>query len=110
MTPLEQAIARLEELGKYGFRPPTQYIQVTDSLAWVRQDLELVLRTPTVDEVIKALSEYTKRKIQFENGYFQEQLDSGNWYLLNLNYIIEDKRYDLISLIGRFYEWLEVKE
>lgn len=42
MTPLEQAIARLEELGKYGFRPPTQYVQVTDSLAFFRQDLDLV--------------------------------------------------------------------
>lgn len=42
MTPLEQAIARLEELGKYGFRPPIQYVQVTDSLAFIRQDLELV--------------------------------------------------------------------
>lgn len=42
MTPLEQALSRLEEIGKYGFRPPIQYIRVDDSLAFVRQDLELV--------------------------------------------------------------------
>lgn len=42
MTPLEQAIARLDELGKYGFRPPVQYVRVLDSLAWVRQDLDIV--------------------------------------------------------------------
>ena len=39
---IQQAISRLDELGNYGFRTPTQYVQVSDSLAFVRQDLELV--------------------------------------------------------------------
>jgi len=39
---LQQAIARLDELGNYGFRPPIQYVRVLDSLAWVRQDLDIV--------------------------------------------------------------------
>lgn len=58
MTPLEQAFNRLEEIGKYGFRPPIQYIRVDDSLAWVRQDLALVKKHLELPKLYKKLLKY----------------------------------------------------
>lgn len=69
------------------------------------------LTPPTVDEVIKVLSEYYGKKVIFkENVFWYITIMYGNeqWVReVSLKDLSKDNRVDLITLIGRFYEGLE---
>ena len=121
---MKEAIKRLRSIGERGMRE-SAYREVDDSLALYRQDLELVLHKPTSDEVCKALSEYWKEEVKYipnkvkrygfylvESGAYIICLSYDNEILLHHNDYIKANKYPphLITLIGRFYEGLEVKE
>ena len=114
MTPKE-AIKRLRSIGEKGMRE-SDYREVSDSLALYRQDLELVLHTPTVDEVCKALSEHEKRNVRYSEKthefYYLEYEGKIGEYQQFITETYGDGLWSLgvylpphlITMIGRFYE------
>lgn len=116
---MKEAIKRLRSIGEKGMRE-SDYREVTDSLALYRQDLELVLHIPTSDELCKALSSYIGHYVEYSEYYFFYE-DFGEYDYKETYFVVEicddgslDINYELpphlITMIGRFYEGLEVKE
>ena len=70
----------------------------TDELEYIKK----ALTPPTADEVCKALSEYLKRNVYYEDGMFKVHSDVYG-EIVDLNTLPPH----LITLIGRFYEGLE---
>lgn len=66
-------------------------------------ELEKLKRYPTSDEVCEALSEYLGCDVKYNDYGFLMDKDTSIRDLAN------DKRFDLITLIGRFYEGVEKK-
>lgn len=117
---MKEAIKRLRSIGEKGMLQ-SDYREVSDSLALYRQDLELVLHTPTVDELCKTLSVWFKESkyhsyistvFYSEKGkYFYTEDENRNLVeMIFDNYYIHEISPHLITLIGRFYEGVEVKE
>lgn len=113
---MKEAIKRLRSIGERGMRE-SAYREVDDSLALYRQDLELVLHTPTVDELCKALSEQLKQKVSYGAKQFYYKIENTECVMFvtetygdGLWSINEYLPPHLITMIGRFYEGLEVKE
>ncbi|MDY0140051.1 MAG: hypothetical protein RBR50_10145 [Candidatus Izemoplasmatales bacterium] len=69
------------------------------------------LTPPTADEVCEALSEYLGCDVTFKDNVFWYKTiiyDNEQWVRdISLKDLSNDKRFDLITLIGRFYEGLE---
>lgn len=119
---MKEAIKRLRSIGERGMSQ-SDYREVDDSLALYRQDLDLVLHTPTSDEVCMELSRHYKEQVSYSNErhnhlfYFEKSrlgivlLRHGNIDFYQSDY--HKTNYlppHLVILIGRFYEGLEVKE
>lgn len=116
---MKEAIKRLRSIGERGMRE-SDYIEVSDSLALYRQDLELVLHTPKSDELCKALSEYYKEQVSYSNErhnhmfYFEKSrlgivlLRDGNIAFVHGDYHKTNNLPPyIVILIGRFYESLK---
>lgn len=119
---MKEAIKRLRSIGERGMAQ-SDYREVDDSLALYRQDLELVLHTPTVDEMCLELSKHFKEQVSYSNErhnhmFYFEKIKLGIVWLRDGNIVFIQSDYYktnnlppyLITLIGKFYEGLEVKE
>lgn len=106
---------------KYHFNENNKFLY--DDLEQALNELEALKKPPTVDELCKALSEHYKEQVSYSNErhnhlfYFEKSrlgivlLRHGNIDFYQSDY--HKTNYlppHLITLIGRFYEGLEVKE
>ena len=70
--------------------------------------LQKALTPPTADEVCEALNEYLGCDVTFKDNVFWYKTiiyDNEQWVRdISLKDLSNDKRFDLITLIGRFYE------
>jgi hypothetical protein len=69
--------------------------------------LQKALTQPTQEEVCKALSDYYKEKVEYINHQFYWLMPSGDdlvYQEVKISKLILDKRFDLVTLIGRFYK------
>lgn len=121
MTPKEALEAIRKELQdrlEFPINLTLEYRLVKQSL----NELEALNKTPTVDEVCKALSDYYEEQVSYSERhnhmfYFEKSrlgivtLRDGNISFIQGDFHKTNNLPPyLITLIGRFYEGLEVKE
>lgn len=93
----------------------TVYEEYSEALKTLEQslnELEALKKTPTADEVCKALSDFTKRQVTYNNAkkdFIDEYGNSVEQFLFDAYHLKKIPSY-IITLIGRFYEGVEVKE
>ena len=92
-------------------------LHVIPTLETTLNELESLKKPPTVDEICKALSEQLKQKVSYGAKQFYYTIENTNCVMFvtetygdGLWSINEYLPPHLITLIGRFYEGLEVKE
>ena len=121
---VEQALNELERLKKfketfdnYELAKKQDFISYENWLE-CEKELETLKKSPTVEEVCKALSEYSNTNVYYSYGgffYRKEQFYNQPFLIANKykSGLIEMTKNvlppHLITLIGRFYQSLEVK-
>lgn len=87
-----------------------EFYDVTEEYNLIKQ----ALTPPTSEEVCKALSDYYGKEIFFkEHVFWHKTIIYGNkeWLRsVSLKDLAKDNRFDLITMIGKFYKSLEEED